>query len=71
MSRAIVEKVEEGFPTTLPMTRSAMWSTQGLAMPAEGFSMVGLSQSENTLMSPVAELAYQSSPSDQQHFRFT
>jgi len=55
----------------LPMTRSAMWSTQGLAMPAEGFSMVGPSQSENTLMSPVAELAYQSSPSDQQRFRFT
>src|SRR5256712_13745944 len=57
MSPAIGEKVEEGFPTTLPTTRSARWSTQRLGMPADASSIAALTVLEHA-DAPTAVLAY-------------
>src|SRR5713101_9112507 len=54
---AIGEKVEEGFPTTLPATRSARWSTQQLGMPAGASSRAALIVLEHA-DAPTAVLVY-------------
>src|SRR5258708_23851546 len=57
VSPASGAKEEEGFPTTLPTTRSARWSTRRPGMPAGASSIAALTVLEYA-DTPTAMLAY-------------